>query len=154
MSDVKYAEDLTVGEVIDLGSHTVTETELVDFATAWDPQDFHVDKDVAERGYFGGLIASGIHSIAVLQRLSVDGAYRHLSVIGGRGLKDVRFWRPVRPGDALTATMRIDDVVLDDRGRGLVTSTGQLRDRDGNRVLDAVTEAYVRRRPAGDRTSV
>lgn len=148
MSDVKYAEDLTVGEVIDLGSYTVTETELVEFASQWDPQDFHVDRAVAENSYFGGLIASGIHSMAVLQRLSVDGVYRHLKVIGGRGLRDVRFWRPVRPGDALTGTMRIDEVVLDDHGRGLVTSTGQLRDPEGNRVLDLISEAYVRRRPA------
>lgn len=147
---VQYAEDLTVGDVIDLGSHTVEESELLDFATAWDPQDFHIDHAVAEKGYFGGLIASGVHSIAVLQRLSVLGAYRNLSVIGGRSLRDVQFRRPVRPGDTLTGTMRVEGVELDDRGRGLVTSTGHLRDPEGNVVLEMVTEAYVRRRPAAD----
>ncbi|GAA4479550.1 MaoC family dehydratase [Rhodococcus olei] len=150
MSDVKYAEDLTVGELIELGSHTVTESELVEFAGRWDPQDFHVDRAAAEQGWFGGLIASGVHSMAVLQRLSVLGVYRHLSVIGGRGLRDVRFRRPVRPGDTLTGTMRIDEVVLDDRGRGLVTSTGQLLGSDGAVVFSVVTEAYVRRRPTPD----
>lgn len=150
MSTVKYAEDLTVGDVVELGEHTVTEAELLDFAGTWDPQDFHVDAEAAAKGAFGGLIASGLHSMSVLQRLSALGWYRNLSVICGRGVRDVRFWRPVRPGDSLTGTMRIDEVVLDDRGRGLVTSTGQLRDRDGNRVLDLISEAYVRRRPAGD----
>lgn len=147
MDRVKYAEDLTVGELIDLGCHTVTEAELLDFASQWDPQDFHTDKTAAEHGYFGGLIASGIHSIAVLQRLSVDGMYRHFSVIGGRGLRDVRFLRPVRPGDTLIGAMRIDDVIPDSRGRALVVSTGQLQDREGRRILDMVVEAYLRRRP-------
>lgn len=142
----RYAEDLTVGEVIELGSHTVGEAELLDFAAAWDPQDFHVDEAVAADGYFGGLIASGVHTMAVYQRLSVLGAYRHWSVIGGRGLRDVRFLRPVRPGDTLTGTMTIDAVELDDRGRGLVTTTGDLLDADGRAVFSLLTEAYLRRR--------
>lgn len=142
----RYAEDLTVGEVIELGSHTVSEAELLDFAAAWDPQDFHVDEAVAADGYFGGLIASGVHTMAVYQRLSVLGAYRHWSVIGGRGLRDVRFLLPVRPGDTLTGTMTIDAVELDDRGRGLVTTTGDLLDADGRAVFSLLTEAYLRRR--------
>ncbi|MFC9790806.1 MaoC/PaaZ C-terminal domain-containing protein [Rhodococcus sp. NPDC127528] len=147
MDEVKYAEDLTVGDVIDLGSHTVTEAELVDFATAWDPQDFHTDSAAAEQGYFGGLIASGMHTLAVFQRLSVLGAYRHWSVIGGRGLRDVRFLRPVRPGDVLTGLMVLDSVELDDRGRGLVTTTGELVDAQGRTVFSLLTESYLRRRP-------
>lgn len=148
MSTVKYAEDLAVGDVVELGSHTVSEAELLDFAGTWDPQAFHVDRDAAEKGWFGGLIASGIHSMAVLQRLSVDGWYRDLSVICGRDLRDVRFWRPVRPDDTLTGSIRVDDVVLDDHGRGLVTTTSDLRDGDGNVVLRMVSDLYVRRRPA------
>ncbi|TQF65820.1 dehydratase [Rhodococcus spelaei] len=147
MDEVKYAEDLVVGDVIDLGSHTVSESELVDFATEWDPQDFHTDLAAAEQGYFGGLIASGMHTLAVFQRLSVLGAYRHWGVIGGRGLRDVRFLRPVRPGDVLTGLMVIDSVELDDRGRGLVTTTGELVDAQGRTVFSLLTESYLRRRP-------
>ena len=149
MSHVKYAEDLAAGELIDLGSHTVTEAELVSFATQWDPQDFHTDRRAAQHSYFGGLIASGIHSIAVLQRLSVDAMYRHFRVLGGRGLRDVRFLRPVRPGDTLTGEMHIDDIILDNRERALVISTGRLQDPEGRPVLDMVVEAYLHRRPEG-----
>lgn len=143
----RYADDLTVGEVVELGSHTVSEAELLDFATSWDPQDFHVDEAVAVHGYFGGLIASGVHTMAVFQRLSVLGAYRHWSVIGGRGLRDVRFLRPVRPGDTLTGTVTIDEIELDDRGRGLVTTSGELLDAEGRAVFRLLSEAYLRRRP-------
>ncbi len=62
-----YAEDLGIGQRFDLGSHTVTEAELVDFATHWDPQWFHIDRAAAQDGQFGGLIASGIHTLAILQ---------------------------------------------------------------------------------------
>ena len=147
MSTVKYAEDLTVGDVVELGEHTVTEAELLDFAGTWDPQDFHVDAEAAAKGVFGGLIASGLHSMSVLQRLSALGWYRHLSVICGRGVRDVRFWRPVRPDDTLTGTIRVDEIVLDDHGRGLVTTTSELRDAGGNVMLHAVMDVYVRRRP-------
>ncbi|MFC7449736.1 MaoC/PaaZ C-terminal domain-containing protein [Rhodococcus daqingensis] len=147
MDEVKYAEDLMVGDVIDLGSHTVSESEMVDFSTAWDPQDFHLEAEAAEHGYFGGLIASGVHTIAIFQRLAVDGAYRRWSVIGARGLRDVRFLRPVRPGEVLTGLLVIDDVALDERGRGLVTTTGQLADAQGRTVFSLLTEIYLHRRP-------
>ncbi|WP_077042352.1 MaoC/PaaZ C-terminal domain-containing protein [Rhodococcus sp. MTM3W5.2] len=147
MDEVKYAEDLMVGDVIDLGSHTVGEAEMVDFSTVWDPQDSHLDAAAAADGYFGGLIASGMHTTAVYQRLAVLGAYRHWSVIGARGLRDVRFLRPVRPGDVLTGLLVIDEVELDDRGRGLVTTTGQLADAQGRAVFSLLTELYLHRRP-------
>nr|WP_240945238.1 MaoC/PaaZ C-terminal domain-containing protein [Rhodococcus sp. HNM0569] len=139
---------MAVGDVVELGSHTVSKAELLDFAGAWDPQEFHVEPEAAEKGWFGGLIASGIHSMAVLQRLSVDGWYRDVSVICGRDLRDVRFLRPVRPDDTLTGSIVVDDVVLDDHGRGLVTTTSELRKADGPVVLSVVTDLYVRRRPA------
>ena len=97
-----YGEDLVVGTVYQLGTHTVTEAELVEFASQWDPQDFHIDTDVAASGQFGGLIASGIHTMSIYQRLSVLSVFNHWSVIAGRSLREVRFTRPVRPGAELT----------------------------------------------------
>ncbi|EME22409.1 MaoC/PaaZ C-terminal domain-containing protein [Rhodococcus triatomae] len=148
LTTIRYADDLTIGEVVELGEYTIDEAELVAFARQWDPQGFHVDREVAENGWFGGLIASGIHSIAVLQRLSVLNAYGTMAVIAGRNVRDVQFLRPVRPGDLLVGSMRVDDVVLDDRGRGLVTFTQTLADADGTPFLSQVAEVLVRRRPA------
>lgn len=137
-------EDLRSGQVIALGSHPVTEAEIVEFARAWDPQDFHVDKELAAARAYGGLIASGIHTMAVYQRLCVDGVLRRLPVIAGKRLAETVFLRPVRPGDTLTGTMTVDAVEFDDRGRALVTSTGELVNDDGKPVFRTVVEAYMR----------
>lgn len=142
---VVYAEDVRAGDVFELGSYTVTEAELVSFASQWDPQTFHTDRQVAANGYFGGLIASGVHTLAVYQRLTVLGVLSRWSVIAGRTMRQVEFLRPVRAGDTLTGTLTVDAVELDDRGRGLVTSTGQLVNGAGTPVLRVVVEAYLRR---------
>jgi acyl dehydratase len=143
---VVYADDLRVGDRYELGHHTVTEEELVNFASAWDPQPFHIDQDVAEQGYFGGLIASGLHTLSVYQRLVVTSANREWKVIAGRSLRDVRFVRPVRANDVLTGTMVIDEIRLDDRARGLVTTSAELVNAQGNCVLTVTTDAYLHSR--------
>ncbi|MFW0793991.1 MaoC/PaaZ C-terminal domain-containing protein [Gordonia sp. CPCC 205515] len=145
---VAYADDLVVGHRYQLDSYTLDEAELVEFARQWDPQGFHIDAAVADAGAYGGLIASGIHTIAIYQRLSVTGVFDHWSVIAGRTLNDVRFLRPVRPGDTLTGTVLIDAIEFDDRGRALVTTSAEIVNQDGSAVLTLVVDAYVRARPA------
>lgn len=144
---IVYADDIEKGASYHLDSYTVTEHELVEFATQWDPQAFHTDKDFAEAGQFGGLIASGIQTLAIYQRLVVKGVFSQWSVIAGRSLRDVRFLRPVRPGDVLTGSVVIDDVEFDDRARALVTMTAELVNGEGKSVLSAVVDAYIRTRP-------
>ncbi|MDL9935290.1 MaoC/PaaZ C-terminal domain-containing protein [Gordonia sp. ABSL1-1] len=143
-----YADDLQVGRRYELDQYTITEDELVAFASAWDPQDFHIDGDAARSGAFDGLIASGIHTLAIYQRLAVTKTFATWSVIAGRRLDDVRFLRPVRPDDTLTGTIDIVDVVLEPaRGRGLVITDAELVNQYGDPVLRARVEAYVRTRP-------
>ncbi|AWK71742.1 MULTISPECIES: MaoC/PaaZ C-terminal domain-containing protein [Rhodococcus] len=144
---VVYADDLAVGDRFELGSYTVTEQELVEFAGQWDPQSFHIDRESAEGGYFGGLIASGVHTIAICQRLTVTSLYNDWSVIAGKCFRNVNFLRPVRPGEVLTGSMLIDNVVLDDRGRGLVTAAAEIVNGDGKPMLTMVTEMFMRSRP-------
>lgn len=146
-SGVVYGEDIEVGRRYRLGSYTITERELVDFAGLWDPQGFHVDKDVADAGAYEGLIASGLHTLAVYQRLAVLDVFSGWSVIAGRRLREVRFLRPVRPGDTLTGTVLIQDVAFDDRDRALVTTAAELTDAHARPVLSVDVEAYVRARP-------
>ncbi|WP_020171306.1 MaoC/PaaZ C-terminal domain-containing protein [Gordonia polyisoprenivorans] len=143
---IVYADDLQPGQRHKLGIHTVSESELVDFASQWDPQAFHVDRAAAESGAFGGLIASGIHSLAIAQRLAVSSVLTSWSVIAGRRLREMEFLAPVRPGDTLSGSMRIESVDLDPRGRGLVTYTTELVNQAGVAVLRFDADVYLRSR--------
>ncbi len=141
-----YAEDLTAGDEFDLGSHTVSPAEIVAFATQWDPQLFHVDEEAADRGLFGGLIASGIHTMAVFQRLSVVGFWARSATIAARGIRDVRFVRPMRPDTTLVGRMVIEEVRHRDPARSLVSVSGTLAEDSGAPVLAMSLDAYLARR--------
>jgi acyl dehydratase len=144
---VRYAEDLRVGETTPLGSFLLTRPELIAFAERWDPQDFHIDPVAAAAGRFGDVIASGVQTLAIFQRLSVLAAEADWAVIAGTRLLDVRFPRPVRPHSTLSGGVRVDSVEFDrERGRALVVKGGWLHDDDG-RVLEIRSEALVRCRP-------
>jgi acyl dehydratase len=144
---VRYAEDLRIGETTPLGTFTLTRAELVAFAQRWDPQDFHVDPVAAAAGRFGDVIASGVQTLAIFQRLSVLAAEADWAVIAGTRLLDVRFLRPVRPGCTLSGGVRVDSVTFDQqRRRAAVVRAGWLHDDDG-RVFEIRSEALVRCRP-------
>lgn len=145
---LEYGVDLRVGQAYQLGSHTVGEQELMDFALAWDPQGFHTDKAQAEAGAYGGLIASGVHTIAIYQRLSIQSAYCNWSVIAGRSFRDLCFLRPVRPGDTLTGTVVVEDIVFDAQNRALVTTAAELVNQHAKPVLSLFVDAYIRARPS------
>ncbi len=147
--DRLWADDLEAGQVFRFGTHHVTEDELLDFARTWDPQDFHTDKAAAEAGVYGGLIASGLHTMSIYQKLAVTGVLYRWKVIAGKRLADVVFLRPVRPGDTLTGSMTITSVEFDDRARALVTSSSELLNDTGKPVMRTVVEAYVHARSAG-----
>ncbi len=140
-----YADDLTPGDAHELGSHTVTTDELVGFASVWDPQFFHIDEAAAEKGLFGGLIAGGVHTLSVFQRLSVLGFWGRTATIAARGLRDVRFLSPVRPETTLVGSLVVDDVRHRDATRSLVSVKGRLDD-EGGQVLSLTVDAYLARR--------
>lgn len=142
-----YADDLVEGTVVDLGSYTVSHDEIVEFASRWDPQPLHVDDEWARTGFFGEVIASGIHSFAIYQRLAVLGALRNWAMIAGRTVRDIQLTSPVRPGVTLRATLVIGPVQLVRPDRAIVTKEGRLDDGD-TRVFTVTTDAWVRRRPA------
>lgn len=141
------AEQIPVGQEHTLGAHTVTQQEILDFGHAWDPQYFHIDEDAAATSDYGGLIASGIHTLAVYQRLSVRAVLTGIDIVAGRQLRSVRFLRPVRPGDTLTGTMTVDRIDPAVHGRALGVASGQLTNQHGKQVLalevDFVARAEV-----------
>lgn len=129
-----------------LSEFVLTREELVDFALKWDPQGFHIDEQIADAGAYGGLIASGAHTFAIMQRLSVLDVYQHWAVIAGKGVGDVAFLRPVRPDDVLTGTLTVVEVAPDDRNRTLVVVDSELTVA-GNPVLRARVSSYVHAGP-------
>ena len=101
----RYWDDYEVGQTFDLGSTSFTADEIVDFARQYDPQSFHVDAAAARQSMFGGLIASGWHVTAKLMRLFVDNYVDQRTALGSPGVDEVRWLKPVRPGDTLNASV-------------------------------------------------
>jgi acyl dehydratase len=99
--DRLYFEDYVAGSVVECGPTVVDEAELIDFAKKYDPQYFHVDPDAATRSAYGGLIASGWHTAAMTMRLLVEGYLSSVASLGSPGIDELRWTKPVRPGDAL-----------------------------------------------------
>lgn len=146
-----FAEDLRAGQVYGLGSHELTREEIVAFARQWDPLDIHLDDRAAAR--FGGVIASGIHSVAVFQRLASTTVYPTWHLVVGRAMRDVLMLRPVRAGTTLAGSLEIVRVEPHRADRSVVLSHGTLTAAGGNdavaTVLDAHFEAIVLNRPTG-----
>jgi acyl dehydratase len=111
MSGVARFADLAVGQGFRSGAHTVTEAEIMEFARQFDPQPFHLDHAAAAAGPFGGLAASGWHTVALTMRLLVDGGLRLEGGIVGAGVDELRWLRPVRPGDTLHVESEILELI-------------------------------------------
>jgi len=144
--DRTFAEQIVPGQELALGEYAITAGEIKAFGRAWDPLPLHVDESLAEGTAFGTLIASGIHTLSVYQRLSSLAVYSTWNVFAGRRLDDVRFLAPVFPGDILSGSMVVDSVLLNHPGRALVSAHGWL-DSPIGRVLELTTETYVNRAP-------
>jgi acyl dehydratase len=118
-------EDFKVGERIEMGRHTFEEAEIIAFARQFDPQPFHIDPVAAQAGFFGGLIASGWHTCAVGMRLTVDSHVNATRSLGSPGLDNIRWHKPVRPGD----TISYSRVVLESRASGSRPDAGLVKSR-------------------------
>jgi acyl dehydratase len=102
-----YFEDFTVGRRFTTRGVTLSEADILDFAFKYDPQPFHIDKEAAARSPYGGIIASGFHTLAAAFRMVIQsGAFTECS-LGSPGMDEVRWLKPVRPGDTLTAAFEV-----------------------------------------------
>ena len=106
---MKFAQ-FHVGQVIEAGPYTITEAEILKFASAYDPQWFHTDPDAARQGPFEGLIASGWHTCGIAMRLVAEHILRDSESFASPGVSDVRWPHPVRPGDVLNLRVTVNEV--------------------------------------------
>jgi acyl dehydratase len=100
MPDLLYLDDFPPGEVVEYGGVDVSADEIIAFAREFDPQFFHVD-EAASRESTGGLIASGWHTCALLLRMNCEAFLTRTAILEEPGIEEVRWERPVRPGDRL-----------------------------------------------------
>lgn len=149
MSAPLYFEDLSVGQTFGTGTVTVEPEALKAFAAEFDPQPFHLDEDSARASVFGGLVASGWHTAALTMKLLVGGELQVAGGLIGLGAEELRWPRPVHPGDVL----RVQCEVLDVRpsksqpDRGLVRVRNTTLNQDGQPVMVQVVTLIVPRRP-------
>jgi acyl dehydratase len=145
----RYFEDYPAGAVFAGGSYRVGEAEILEFAGRWDPQAMHTDPAAAERGPFGGLIASGWHTAAMMMRMFVSIFLSDASSLASPGLDELRWLKPVRPGDVLS--LRV--TVLDARrsrskpDQGIVGSLVEVLDQTGEPVMSLKPISLIRCRP-------
>jgi acyl dehydratase len=144
-----YFEDLRPGQVVELGSRTVTEEEIVAFGREWDPQPFHIDPEAAKDSVFGGLIASGWHTGAMWMRLYVDSLLDGAASMGSPGIEELRWLAPVRPGDTLRGRLTVLETTPSERhpGRGTVRIRGEMVNQDDVVVLSMTSRGHFGRRP-------
>ena len=103
----RYFEDVVIGDVKEFGSKTLTQDEIIEFAKKYDPQPFHIDVEAAKDTIHGGIIASGWHTAAVTMRMMVDNMVDTEASLGSPGVNNVRWYKPVRPGDTLRARSEV-----------------------------------------------
>jgi acyl dehydratase len=152
VSALWYFEDFFAGQEIALGSRTVSEEEIIAFATQFDPQPFHVDHEAAAASMFGGVIASGWHTCSMMMRMVVDGMMASSSSMGSPGLDKVRWHLPVRAGDTLTVSYLTTEVKASSSrpDRGVVWSTWKAVNQHGELVCTIEGMGMFGRRPQGE----
>ena len=143
-----YLEDLEVGRRFTSATHAIDEAQIKAFATQFDPQPFHLDDAAAKATLFGGLAASGWHTAAITMRLLVDGELKPAGGVVGLGFDELRWPKPVRPGDEL----RVQSEILEVRpsksraDQGLIKVRSTTLNQAGEAVQITVGNLLVRRR--------
>lgn len=144
-----YLEDLAVGQQYAGGTASIDLAAIKAFAAAFDPQPFHLDESAAEASVFGRLVASGWHTMALTMRLLVEGELRSLWGLVGLGADELRWPRPVLPGDVLSVVWEVLEVrpssSKPDRGTARLRVT--TRNQRGEVVLTLITTILLPRRP-------
>ena len=145
---MRYFEDVEVGTVREFGEYHVTKAEILEFAEQYDPQPFHTDEEAATESAFGELVASGWHTAAISMRMLVDHHLRESAGMGGRGADELRWRRPVTPGDTLSLRTEVLEKwpSESDPRRGNVRRHVEVLNQDDEVALSYVVTGMLERR--------
>jgi acyl dehydratase len=144
-----YWEDFAPGRVFQHGPRRITREEILDFATEFDPQPFHIDEDAARATMLGEFCASGWHSCCILMRMMADSFVLNSSSMGAPGVDEVRWLAPIRPGDDLTlrATVLSTRASNSRPEMGFTNILTELYNGSGTRVMSLTAPMMFARRP-------
>ncbi|MBV9718234.1 MAG: MaoC family dehydratase [Candidatus Eremiobacteraeota bacterium] len=150
----RFFEDYHPGAAGEYGPITIDESEILEFGRRYDPQYLHVDRERADRGLYGGLIASGWQTMATAMRLFVDNFLPDGASLGSPGVDELRWLRPVRPGDALrlrvtVVSTRVSKTKPD---RGLVETSLEIVNQADEVVATMRAVNFIKRRPSNPST--
>jgi acyl dehydratase len=146
-----YFEDFSVGQVAEYGPRRVSREEIVAFAAQFDPQPMHLDEEAARHTMLGGLGASGWHTCGIVMRLIADGFLLDTASMGSPGISELKWLKPVRPGDALTVRGTVQGARASQSkpDRGFVTFHWEAFNDRGERVMMFICPQMILRRNAG-----
>jgi acyl dehydratase len=144
-----YLEDFAPGQVRESPPRTLSKDEIIAFARDYDPQPFHTDEQAAKHTVYGGLIASGWQTTAIMMRLLWDTFLKDTSSLGSPGSDEIRWLKPVRPGDTLRARFTIVDVTpsRSKPDRGIVRTFTEMLNQHGETVMTHKGMGMFGRRP-------
>ena len=148
MTKERYFEDYIPGTVFEYGEIRVDEAEILEFARRFDPQDMHVDREAAKRGRFGGLVASGWHTGAMMMRLLADNFLSKATSLASPGIDELRWSFPVRPGDVLRIRVSVLEATpsRSKPDRGMVRTLIEVLNQDGKIVMSLKPMNIIARR--------
>ncbi len=145
----RYWENFEIGERFVGPGISLSEAQILDFAMMYDPQPFHIDREAAAESPFGGLIASGFQTLAIgFRSFYQTGAINHAS-IGSPGIDELRWLKPVRPGDTLHTEVAVESkrASKSKPDRGVLHLTWEVKNQTGETVMTLAGIHLLRRRP-------
>lgn len=145
-TDNRYFEDYIPGKRYEFGEIAVSEAEIIEFAQRFDPQPIHMDPEAAAKTPFGGLIASGWHTGSLMMRLFADHYLSRVASLASPGIDEIRWHRPVRPGDRLTVRVLVIDAHRSRTkpDRGMVRSKVEVVNQSGDTVMSMILMNFLR----------
>lgn len=144
----RYFDDFAVGDRFTTPGVTLTESMIIDFALAYDPQPFHIDVEAAKQSNYGGLIASGFHTLALGFRMVLETGIFRAASMGSPGCDELRWLRPVRPGDTLHTELEVVDKKPSSSkpDRGIMRAAYRIKNQKDEDVLTFLSMHLLRRK--------
>lgn len=145
-----YFEDFPVGMAVEIAGPTLTKESIIEYARRYDPQPFHTDEEAAKHLVFGGLIASGWHTVSLCMRMICDAYVLDAAAMGSPGVNKLLWTKPVRPGDTLRLRMSVLEAKpsLRKPDRGTVLHRWEVFNQNGELVMEMEGYGIFGRRSA------
>ncbi len=145
-----WFEDFPAGMAVEIAGPTLTRESILEYARRYDPQPFHVDEEAGKRSMYGGLIASGWHTVSLAMRMICDAYLLDAASLGSPGVNEVRWLKPVRPGDTIRLRMTVIEAKpsRSKPDRGTVLHRWEVLNQQGDAVMTMEGYGMFRRRRA------